>query len=125
MPRIASEVSIAQLEKILHSRRGQLAAINRKMQELSGGRMTGPDINAAGRARNAMSLVKTLSQILGESGKAMSVTDIVERVLASGYHSTSPNFRGIVNMTLIKERKRFANAGRGMYQLAEGRNSIK
>jgi len=60
-----------------------------------------------------------IAYVLGESNKPMSVSDIVEGVLATGYRSTSPKFRGIVNMTLIKERRRFANAGRGMYTLVK------
>jgi hypothetical protein len=38
-------------------------------------------------------------------------------VQKSGYRSNSANFRSIVNQTLIKERKRFGQAGRGIYQL--------
>jgi hypothetical protein len=44
------------------------------------------------------------------------VGDIVDKVLATDYRSHSANFRGIVNQTLIKD-KRFTSAGRGMYQL--------
>jgi hypothetical protein len=44
------------------------------------------------------------------------VGEIVDAVLAGGYHSKSANFRGIVNQTLIKD-KRFVSSGRGVYQL--------
>jgi len=37
-------------------------------------------------------------------------------VLAGGYRSTSPQFKAIVNQTLIKE-KRFVSAARGIYRL--------
>jgi hypothetical protein len=48
-------------------------------------------------------------------GKApMKVGDIFKAVLANGYHSTSANFRGIVNQTLIKE-KQFHQVDRGTY----------
>ena len=43
--------------------------------------------------------------------------DIVDGVLGSGYRSSSANFRGIVNQTLIKEKKKFTSPSRGMYQL--------
>jgi hypothetical protein len=50
-------------------------------------------------------------------GKAsMSLGDIVDAVQARGYRSSSANFRGIVNQTLIKESQ-FTSAGRGMYRL--------
>src|SRR3712207_8218784 len=54
-----------------------------------------------------------------EGGKTMSVGEIVEAVERSGYRSNSANFRGIVNQTLIKD-KRFQQAGRGQYQLKGG-----
>src|SRR3954470_281460 len=38
------------------------------------------------------------------------------RLLASGYVSSSANFRGIVNQTLIKD-KRFRRVARGVYGL--------
>jgi hypothetical protein len=46
----------------------------------------------------------------------MNVGDIAERAKASGYKSNSANFRGIVNQTLIKD-KRFVSASRGMYKV--------
>ena len=58
-------------------------------------------------------------------GKAMRVGEIVEAVQAGGYRSNSANFRGIVNQTLIKERKRFAAADRGLYQLRSGGGGTK
>ena len=71
---------------------------------------------AGGRARNAKSLIQTLEEVLGGSTAAMKVGDIVDAVLKSGYKTGSDNFRGIVNQTLIKERKRFTSAGRGLYK---------
>ncbi len=46
----------------------------------------------------------------------MTVGDILEAVTAGGYRSTSANFRGIVNQTLIKD-ERFHSAGRGSYTM--------
>ena len=41
---------------------------------------------------------------------------LLQKVQAAGYRSGSANFRGIINQTLIKD-KRFGKAERGMYQL--------
>ena len=54
--------------------------------------------------------------VLGKSGKSMKVGDIAEAVQGGGYRTNSANFRGIVNQTLIKD-KRFTSAGRGVYQM--------
>ena len=54
----------------------------------------------------------------------MPVGDIMDKVLATGYKSKSANFRGIVNQTLIKD-KRFAQVERGVYELKASGESRK
>jgi hypothetical protein len=95
----------------------QIAVIDNEIRGLAGQGTASFVTNRGGRARNATSLIETLSQVMGKSGKPMSVGDILQGVLDSGYRSTSPKFRGIVNMTLVKERNRFRNTSRGMYEL--------
>ena len=107
----------AELSKLRKERAGlerQMSKLDRRIDTLGGGRSRG------GRARNAMSLTAVMEDVLGKAGKPMQVGDILARVEASGYRSSSPNFRGIINQTLIKEKKRFASAGRGLYQLKKG-----
>lgn len=69
------------------------------------------------RARNEKPLADVIADVLGKNGKAMKVAEIAEAVLATGYNTNSPNFRSIVNQTLIKDRKRFDQAERSYYQL--------
>ena len=134
-PRKETGLSIAKLELFLRSSREKLqslqkerdktvkalAAIDSKIAALTGGAAGAGGAGRAvrgggGRARNPKSLTAVLADVLA-NGKPLSVGDIVDGVLATGYQSTSPNFRGIVNQTLIKEKKQFASAGRGLYQL--------
>ena|SRR5438094_193022 len=117
-------MSISQLESILEQRREELGELrkqragaqrdldrlDRQIDSLGGNRSRG------GRTRNAKSLTALMEEILQKSGKPMQVGDIVEKAKSAGYRSTSANFRGIVNQTLIKD-KRFSSAGRGLYQL--------
>jgi hypothetical protein len=118
------EMTIAELEKILESRRRKVAGLerergrlrkrleelDRKISSLNGGR------GAGGRAQNAMSLVAAMESALRSAGRPLSVGDILQKVHAAGYRSNSANFRALINQTLIKE-KRFVSAGRGIYQL--------
>jgi hypothetical protein len=122
--RIGSGLSIGALEMMLQQKRGEIAKlkkqrtliereliqIDRRIELLGGGK------SRAGGRKNAKSLVATLEDVLKKSGKPMQVADIVAGVGKAGYHSNSANFRGLVNQTLIKE-KRFASAGRGLYQM--------
>ena len=138
MPRPATAAfNIAQLERILHDRRSDLNRLERQRSELQrklggverriirlqgslrGGRRGGGGI----RARNDQSLVATIESVMRSHGKPMRVGEIVDAVQAGGYRSNSDNFRGIVNQTLIKERKRFSAAERGVYQLKGGGDS--
>jgi hypothetical protein len=134
-PASTTGLTLAQLERLMRTRRTELArltrkrdglqrrldAIDSKIDALSGGAATNGSSAGAGggrgrRARNAASLQDTIHQVLSKAGGAMSVGDIVAKVLATGYRSNSANFRGIVNQTLIKD-KRFSSASRGMYQV--------
>lgn len=65
------------------------------------------------RHRNDTNLVEALQQVL--SGTTMGVTEAAAAVQAAGYKTTSPNFRTIVNQTLIKHSDAFSKKGRGKY----------
>jgi hypothetical protein len=127
-PKAGSNLSISQLENMLsnrlaelqllereHSRLSQqLGLVERKIHEL-GGKTRGKGRTVSGRVKNEKSLVEMLDQVLAAASEPMKVGDIVDGVLKAGYHTGSDNFRGIVNQTLIKERRRFSSAGRGLY----------
>ena len=118
--------SIAQLEKLLGDRRSKLTALTRLRSKLLK-RLEGLEAKIAalggsarsrgGRVKNKLSLNESILAVLKRKGGPMTVGDIVGAVLAGGYTSRSANFRGIVNQSLIKD-KRFASTGtRGTYQL--------
>ena len=65
------------------------------------------------RHRNDSNLVEALQKVL--SGKVMGVTEVARAVQEAGYKTTSPNFRTIVNQTLIKNPQAFTKQGRGLY----------
>lgn len=64
------------------------------------------------RPRNDQNLADALVDLLRD--QTLNVTSIAEEVQKAGYRTTSPNFRTIVNQTLIKD-KRFERVGRGLY----------
>jgi hypothetical protein len=129
-PSSTGVMTIAQLENALNNRRAQLNqlmrernraqqkldTIERQISRLAGRGMSNGGGGGGGRVRNPASLVATMENILKGASKPMPVGDIEAAVLKSGYKTTSANFRGIVNQTLIKE-KQFSSAGRGLYQL--------
>ena len=127
MTRANSGLSLAQLERLVQSRRGEMAKLTRKREKIQkqldaiDGRIASISGGASGgrggtRARNEVSLQEAILQTLSKAGGPLSVGQILDKVSAAGYRSTSANFRGIVNQTLIKD-KRFVSSSRGMYQL--------
>jgi len=139
MPRPATAgFNIAQLERILQDRRSEvtrlerlrnelqrkLDGVERQIAKLAGG-LRGRRGGGGVRARNDVSLVEAIETAMRSNGKPMRVGDIVDAVQGAGYRSTSDNFRGIVNQTLIKERKRFGQVDRGVYQLKGGEKGSK
>jgi hypothetical protein len=121
-----STLTIASLKQMLNARRSELAKLQKRRaaaaRELASldrsiARVGGSAGAKGGRAHNEQSLTATLQSVLKSAGKPMGVGEILEAVEASGYRSSSANFRGIINQTLIKERKYFTSAGRGIYQL--------
>ncbi|HBS29531.1 MAG TPA: hypothetical protein DEB06_08805 [Phycisphaerales bacterium] len=64
------------------------------------------------RPKNDANLADALAGVLKNA--TMSVTEVAAEVQRAGYQTTSPNFRTIVNQTLIKD-SRFKRVGRGQY----------
>lgn len=91
-------------EKIVQS----LAELDSEIASL-GGRITG---GIRKRPRNDNNLTDALHNLL--KNKTMSVTEAAAEVQKAGYMTTSPNFRTIVNQTLLKD-SRFKRVGRGQY----------
>lgn len=74
------------------------------------------------RPRNDMNLVDSLAKLL--RNKTQSVTDIAANVQKAGYKTTSPNFRTIVNQTLINNPA-FKRVSRGKYTVKANYNKKK
>ncbi len=113
-------MSTAELQAELHRRERGLSSLVKK-RERAAARLEEIDqeIAALGgaamggkRARNDQPLADALVDCL--TGTTMSVTEVAEAVQHAGYRTTSPNFRTIVNQTLLKD-KRFKRVARGQY----------
>lgn len=111
---------IRKREKRVTSLMSKRTAILKKLQDIdaeiasyggavrsASGKMTGRK-----RPRNDSNLADALVAVL--RNKVLSVTEVAEEVQKDGYITTSPNFRTIVNQTLIKD-KRIKKVSRGKY----------
>ena len=96
-----------EVEQEITAMGGNTARVSRS-RTATGGRGRG-----GGRGKNAMNLVDSLQKLL--KNQTMSVTEMSDAVQKAGYKTSSPNFRTIVNQTLIKNPKVFKRVGRGQY----------
>ena len=130
-PRQLSGMSLHELERMVNVRKKEISKllrkrssiqsrideIDRRIESLGGDpgaiRITGGN---GKRPRNDQNLPDSIHAVLQKAGQPMKVSDIADAVQATGYRSSSANFRGIVNQALIKD-KRFTSASRGMYQV--------
>jgi hypothetical protein len=118
-------LSTSELQAEIRRRTGKNKSLQRRYEKLvakleelrkeiaaSGGAVVG----GGGRATNELSLVDSLKKVL--TGKTLGVSQAADAVLATGYMTTSPNFRTIVNQTFIKHRNKFKKVSRGRYTAA-------
>ncbi len=95
----------------------ELAAVEAEIREAGGSPRTTRHGTRRRRPRNTMNLADALYQLLRK--QTMSVTQVAEAVQKAGYKTSSPNFRTIVNQTLLKDG-RFKRVGRGQYTAKRG-----
>lgn len=99
---------LSKLETKREKLAGQLAELDAEIARIGGSVRSG----GRRRPRNDSNLAEALAKVLKNA--TMSVTDVAEAVQKAGYVTTSPNFRTIVNQTLLKD-DRFKRVGRGQY----------
>lgn len=121
----AETYSVAELEQMLEAARknelkrladrrdqlaGELAELDRQIGNLGGeengrGRLVRKRRPRGGRGRNQPSLKKVVLDVLQKSKKPLSTDEIMERVQAAGYKSSSDEFRKVLYLNLFNLKK--------------------
>jgi len=108
------ERDLARLESRREKLAAQLAGLDDQIAALAGA--GGYGATARGgvrrRPRNDKPLADALVDVL--SGQTMGVSEVADAVQKAGYRTSSPNFRTIVNQTLLRD-KRIKKIARGQY----------
>ena len=116
-----SQVGTSELARELHRRRSSVGRLARRREKLIAqvaaidAEMAGLGASPGGerrRPRNDSNLKQALAGLL--TNNPLSVTEAARQVQEAGYRTTSPNFRTIVNQTLLKGP--FKRVSRGVYQ---------
>lgn len=110
----STQMSVADLEKLLSSRKSELNELYRQREKLLSDLdrvsyrigVLGGTISEDGRSayfsrpRNAKSLRKHVLQILAENKRGLSLSKLVEKVLEAGYRTSSTNFKNVLYQCL-------------------------
>jgi hypothetical protein len=132
MPNASDDLSVAELERMLNSRRMQLEDLQKKrtrMQhqldqinaEIAG--LTG-DRRGAGtrgrrgpRAKNEKSLREHVVEMLAKSKKGLTLADLAQKVLEAGYKSGSTNFRNVLYQCVYNTKDVYHDESTGTYKM--------
>ena len=126
-----SDLTLAQLERMVAKRRSNLDALHKKRRTLlkdlekvdkqiaalqGQGKGGGSYVQ---RARNEKSLQVVVTEILGKSKKGLRLRQLAERVLDSGYKTNSNNFQNVLYQCLYNSKKVEHDPASGNYLLVE------
>jgi hypothetical protein len=129
-PTLLSRIATSQLVSELDRRRSMLGELRTQREELDAEiasldglagettvatqRKPGRPVGARrGRGGNKQSLPALLQSLL--NGKTMSIPELTAAAKRAGHKSKSKNFRNVVSLAIITNRKLFKRVGRGQY----------
>ena len=135
-PRKGQNLSLADLERLLDSRKTQLEGLLRKKDRLASdlsnvegeissleGRSSGRGVVRRTRAgtgkrpKNAKSLSDTVVDILTKNKKGFSLADLADRVLTTGYKTNSSDFKNVLYQCLYNSKNVAHDEKTGTYKL--------
>ena len=135
MAKSRSELSVADLQRMLERKQSRLAALLKKRQSLQKTLATVEKQIAAlegsksrsgtqkrrrkpgRRVKNARPLHVVVTEILSKTKAGLKVADLAEKVAATGYKSKSANFKNVVHQTLYNSDNIVRDKQTGKYRM--------
>jgi len=134
MVKNVGDLSVAELERILSSRKSKLDSLTKKQTKLQKdltfvekqiSQLVGRQSAAAAggrrkvlkRPKNAKPLSQFITEILGKSKKGLTLAGLSEKVLESGYKTNSSNFNNVLYQCLYNSESFFHDEESGCYRL--------
>lgn len=127
---MAEVPSIADLEKQFDQRKAQVLELFAKREKLQaeidqldaqmgslanvGGR---PSRRGKTRLKNRTPLRPVVLQVLGKNKKGLTLNDLADKILETGYRSNSVNFKNVVYQCLYNTSEIEHDAEKGVYKL--------
>ena len=139
--RKGSDLSVAQLERLLSDKKGELATLGQKKANLQSqlasvdkalDSLKGATAPAAApaparrkkkrgrrgkRPKNTQTLPEVVAGILGKTPKGLSLKDLVAAVLGSGYKTKAKNFSNVVYQCVYNSKTIYRDEKSGTHRL--------
>ncbi len=133
MAKPTTELTVAQLEQLLNSRKSQLDTllrkrakltneleeIDKKIDEMDGGTAGRRRRNLNPRPRNPKSLHAVVLELLTRNKKGLTLAELAEKVLATGYKTHSTNFPNVLYQCLYNSDNFFHDEKTGTYKIGK------
>jgi hypothetical protein len=129
MAKTSTEMTVAELERILHTRRSALQELNKRRAKVQKELnkidaeiqvLTGTSGRHRGRrTRNKLSLREMVLDLLKKSKKGHSLADLSRIILESGYKTASTNFRNVLYQCLYNTNGIYHDEATGTYRYKE------
>jgi hypothetical protein len=129
------DLSVVDLEKLLHGKKSELEQLLKKREQLEKqlsdvvekirsveGRKNGGEPGALGRRlpyrlQNEKTLKQVVTELLTENPKGLGLDDLSKKVLATGYRTTSTNFKNTLYQCLYNHERINLDKKNGLYLL--------
>jgi len=132
MVKDSKDLTVTELERLLDQRKSEfvslsrrktklerdLAKVEKRMALLEGRRGGGRLGRKFGkRPRNEKSLYETVVELLSRTKKGYPLADLTEKILSTGYKSTSSDFKNVVYQCLYNAKEIIHDPETGTYRL--------
>src|SRR5262245_35808874 len=127
-----TSLSLADLEKLISNRTGQLDTLLKKRDELEAEVesldaqlqefVTTGSISKRGgrkRPRNEAPLRRVMLEVLGKTKRGLSLADLSQRIKETGYKSHSHNFKNVVYQCLYNTKSVVRDDATGCYKVKQ------
>ncbi len=129
MPKLRNELSLSELQSLVAERKTELDRLKRERSQLEHRlsqiekritAMGGSGFKSRGRRRrpkNEKSLRATIRELLGRSKKGYTLSELADKVLASGYKTYSSDFQNVLYQCLYNAKEFFHDPETATYRM--------
>ncbi|TWT61073.1 hypothetical protein [Rubinisphaera italica] len=124
---IQTDMSVAEIQRLLKAQQGKVNSLHKRREQLLEklekveqeiASLSGGDSGGGVRFRNESSLEEVILEVLKKNKKGLGLSELTDAVEATGYQSSSANFKNVVYQNVYKSEQITRDEKSGKYVLA-------